>query len=106
MDSLQTESTDLGVAAATAVESDRIRFLYRNAPTGIGVNVAVAVLLVAALWHQVPQRHLLLWLLALLLASALRGLHLWCYRRRHPAPAELPRWRDEFLWWTALSGAV
>jgi len=66
----------------------------------------VAALLVAALWQQVPQDHLWLWFAALLLTSVLRGLHLWLYLRRHPDDAAMPRWRDGFLLWTALSGAV
>ncbi len=103
MDSLKDS---LSAQIALAVEAERIRFLYRNSPTGLVVNVLIAALLVAALWQQVPHSDLGPWFLALLLVSLLRGLHLWLYLRRSPNDSAMSRWRDHFLFWTALSGVV
>lgn len=91
---------------ARAIEAERIRFLFRNALTSLGVNIVMAAMVTVALWGDVPRDRLLLWLVAMLALAGLRALHLHRYLRQRPDDAAMPRWRDQFLGWTVLGGVL
>lgn len=56
------------------VEAELIRFLYRNAPTGLAVNVILMLLMSWVLWDRVPHAHLIYWFGALLLVVGVLGV--------------------------------
>jgi signal transduction histidine kinase/CheY-like chemotaxis protein len=105
MDS-QPLSKQESVSAAHAVAAESIRFLFRSGPTALVVNLALALLLIVRLWSIVPQSSLSVWFALMALLTALRLHFLWRYNRAAPAAEALPRWRTEFVLWSAASGAL
>jgi signal transduction histidine kinase len=88
------------------VEAEMTRLLYRSASFGLFSNFALAVLLVLVAGPYFSFRQNFLWLGAILLISLARlGLNL-AFKRRQPAPEELPRWRQLFLAGLAGAGIV
>ena len=91
---------------ASSYEADRIRFLYRHAPTGLAVNVSLATLMIWVFWNRIPTQLLLTWLAILLLVTVIRTYRLMRYSRLRPADEEMVRWRAEFLMGSTLSGMI
>ena len=92
-----------GIDATTA---ECIRLLFRNSPIGIGVNLALSVLVLVRLWPQVPQYLLLPWFCTLAVVNLCRVWCLQLFFRVGPDGTALLRWRNEFLFWTLLSGCL
>ena len=89
-----------------SLEAERILCLYRHAPTGLAVNIALASLMTWLLWNRIPQQMLLTWLAALLLVTLVRSYRLARYFRAQPVDGELVLWHTEFLTGSFLSGMV
>lgn len=84
--------------------AEEIRLLYRNAPTGLAVNVVLALLMSWVLWDLVPHDIVIVWLAALLLVITVRGLHLHHYFQVRPSNMEMPRWGRHFFLLSSASG--
>ena len=90
----------------SSYEADRIRFLYRHAPTGLAVNVSLATLMMWVLWNRIPLHLLLTWLAVLMVLTAIRTYRLIRYSKLQPGDEDMSRWRAEFLLGSTLSGMV
>jgi len=78
--------------------------LFRRARIGVAVNLGVASAVLVALWQAVPAAKLLLWYAAVLAVTAARGLLVYAFARSNAD--RLARWRERFVFLTALSGAT
>jgi PAS domain S-box-containing protein len=79
-------------ATAGALRDEQTAVLYRNAPFGLIVSVANAVLILALEWNAVPRSWLLWWLSAVCAIAVLRAALVWGYRRRLPDTWTTERW--------------
>ncbi|GAB4185949.1 MAG: hypothetical protein Tsb002_10030 [Wenzhouxiangellaceae bacterium] len=87
------------------VEAELVRFLYRNSPTSVAVNVTLALLLSIILYQHVETSRVSLWISLIVVISCLRFIQFWQFRRRQPGDADMPRWRQYFLVGALLSAA-
>jgi len=76
---------------------------YFTSAIAIAVN---AVILVIIMWPVINHRILLIWLLALLSLTILRGYYSFKFRKRRPLPTEAPLWYRKFLIGSLLSAAL
>jgi len=79
-------------SAEVTRHAEHDRLLYRHAPTGLAVNVALAFLITCVLWDRIAQDILLLWLAGLLLLIMVRVVQLYRYFQTQPVALEMPRW--------------
>ncbi len=98
--------TDQAVTGRVDMKSEQIRFLYRNATTGLFVNLALALLVVWILWQRVPQQVLMYWFGTLMLISALRGLKFARFRTLQPDDSSMPGWLLAFIIGSTLTGLI
>ncbi|MCP5200912.1 MAG: HAMP domain-containing histidine kinase [Gammaproteobacteria bacterium] len=83
----------------------QVRYLYRNARTGLVVNAVLGLLMGWVLWARVERTLLLVWVVAIVGASALRLLQLIAFERRFVAAAA-PRWANAFLVGSTFTAAL
>jgi len=88
------------------IEAEQIRFLYRNATTGLFVNLVLALLVVWILWERVPQQVLLYWFGTLMLISAIRGFKFARFKKLQPADSSMRGWYWVFISGSTLTGLV
>ena len=88
------------------VSAERVRFLYRSAPTAIIVNICIAVLTCWALWERVAQDALIYWLLALSLTLVARVYGLLRFHRSRPADKDVNSWLYAFYIKSTLTGLI
>lgn len=86
--------------------AERIRYLYRHAPTGLAVNLMVVLAITWLLWQHIPSQALLLWSSALTLVLAARAYHVRHFNRTLPGDGEISKWRTGFLIGTTFTGAL
>lgn len=88
------------------IDAQMVRLLYQNSPTGVVVNVSVAMLLASVLWQRVPQQALIIWVAAVVVVNALRFCNYWLFRMRNPNDTLIASWRLYFMIGTMLSAVV
>ena len=86
------------------VDMESVRYLYRNAPTSLAVNLALSTLMIWALWSRVHHSSLLLWFGAIVLITGVRALTLVQFSRVGLDPEGTSRWRNIFLVEVTLTG--
>ncbi|MBI5766568.1 MAG: response regulator [Verrucomicrobia bacterium] len=88
------------------VEAEMTRLLYRQAGFGLFSNIVLALILVAGSLTAHPWDLHALWLGAIVLVTLGRlGLSA-AFTRANPAPHELRRWRDAFLFSVGVAGLI
>lgn len=88
------------------MDAERVRFLYRSAPTAILVNIGIAILTAWALWERVPQTALLYWLSVLGVVILARAYGVMRFKQLSPADSEIQTWLYRFFIKTILAGLV
>lgn len=88
------------------IDTQMVRLLYQNSPTGVVVNISVAMLLASVLWQRVPQQALLIWVAAVFLVNGLRFYNFWRFRVCNPEDSAISAWRMYFMLGTMLSAVV
>ena len=83
-----------------------IRALFGQTAPILWANVGVAVIVVAVLWNDAPQLHLLLWLGALTLLTVVRAAFQRRYFEAQPAAREVEVWGRRFVLGSTLSGVL
>ncbi len=104
--SVDVAQAEQAYAQRVDIEAEQIRFLYRNATTGLFVNLALALLVVWILWERVPQQILLYWFGTLMLISAMRGFKFARFKKLQPADSSMRGWYWAFITGSTLTGLV
>lgn len=91
---------------ATEIKADRLQLLYEQSMQGVYYSLIGAGLLAAILWTHTPPETLLVWLLCLSLASLLRVLLFFAYRRAAPQGVDILRWSRPYTLTLFLSAAI
>jgi PAS domain S-box-containing protein len=89
---------------ARAVHAEQVRLLYRQLPYDLIATVIVSALLAAALWDEVAQPLIIIWLALMQALSLGRYLLLRAYQRAAPAVGDIPAWGRKFVATTAIGG--
>ena len=91
---------------AAAEDATSTDLLYRIAPMGLPLPLAIAVVFALLVWPPVAQPPLIAWVVAAGALSALRLSRISRYLTTLPGHAEQPRWRREFVALAVLSGLL
>jgi diguanylate cyclase (GGDEF)-like protein/PAS domain S-box-containing protein len=86
------------------VREEQLRVTYRNARTGIVVNVVNGLITVALLWPEAPPSFLAIWTTVLIGVTGLRAWLVYMQRRGPARYAALPRWGVLFTLGAAGAG--
>ena len=99
-------SPNRDVRIENMIDAEMTRLLFRSVGFGLFSNFALAILLVLGSWPHVAKTVSLPWLGATLVLVTIRWWHVRLFFRTAPTEEELPRWRRQFLWGLAPSGAL
>jgi len=88
------------------IEAEQTRLLYSHATTSLQASVLNATVIVAILWKEVSQIHILSWLAVLLTLSLLRHLLVQQYHQASASFLDHRPWRKKFIVGTAAAGTV
>jgi len=86
------------------MKAEQVRFLYRNAGTGLIVNIALAVLVSWILWGRVTHSVLMYWFATLMIISVLRGIQLLRFKQLQPDDNQMRNWYWAFIAGSTLTG--
>lgn len=103
---MESKKVTVAENSYTDPSAERIRYLYRHAPTGLAVNLMVVLAITWLLWQHIPSQALLLWSSALILVLAARAYHVRYFNRKQPIDSDISNWRTGFLIGTTLTGAL
>lgn len=88
------------------VRLEQLKYLYRNATTGLIANLILAMLLSALLWERLPQQRLLFWLMLLFVVVSARGYSVFSFWRKGRNNGYKPVWFVLFLAGTVINGLL
>ena len=88
------------------VDAEMTRLLYRSLKFGLSSSLALSVLLTLGSWPYISKIILLPWLGATVTLVLSRWWLMREFFRAAPTDEELPKWRRQFLWTLAPSGAL
>ena len=100
---IKTENT---LIQLVDVDAERVRYLYRNAPVAIAVNIAIGGLMYWVLWDRVLHDYLTDWLLALIVITAIRAFTVFQFIHTSPPNQSMANWRMAFLIGSTLNGLL
>jgi two-component system, sensor histidine kinase len=98
--SLDIDEHNLPVRAA------QIRIRLNEYTRMVFSQMFLAVLMLALLWEQITHSHLQAWIAALYTAHAFELWSVWRYRNATHSVAECRAWRNRFVLFTCLTGAI
>ncbi|MCC2640369.1 MAG: putative Hybrid sensor histidine kinase [Nitrospira sp.] len=87
-----------------SLQTEQVKVLYRNMPTGVLASAVNAGILAAVEWPVVSHPPLLMWLIAIWIIAGSRALLIFNYRRATPASWRSADWYRWMLVGTTLSG--
>lgn len=90
---------------ASQIYAEQVRLLYTNGYVGLAVSAVAVPLLVLLLWGAVPRQEALIWLAAMTLITAGRGVSVYRYWRLEEGKRRNRRWGRVFTAGSALAGA-
>lgn len=85
------------------IKTERIRFLYQNAKTGLAVNLLLSSLVLYVLWEQVEQSLLLYWFLILTIFTCVRALGVYLFNKKTDYTVNIHAWYYAFIIKSTLS---
>lgn len=91
---------------STSEEATSIDFLYRIAPMGVSLSLALSIVYTLLIWPVVAQGPLAIWLATGIGLSASRLYRVSRYLAAMPRHADQRRWRIEFNVFAVLSGIL
>jgi hypothetical protein len=86
-------------------ETERVRHLVRQAPTGFVSGTLTVAAVVLVLWHAAPRERLILWLGVIGLLSAPAFFVVWRYTFTARRPPVIDSWRRVLIVVYGLAGA-
>jgi len=88
------------------IRAEQIRLLFEQLPSALIATTIVGALVVYVLWNHVAPLWLLMWLLAQVVTTSVRGWFRGAYFRAKPPPSEAQWWGRRFLFGVLLSGMI
>jgi two-component system sensor histidine kinase/response regulator len=94
------------LACQQQIEAEQTRLLYSHATTSLHASILNAAIIMAILWKEVSQIHLLSWLAVLLTFSLLRHRLVQHYHQSSASFLDHQLWRRRFIVGTAAVGTI
>lgn len=88
------------------VESERVRYLFTNAPRSVPFNVINSIILVLVFWPEVNHVNLLAWFLMLFAASVVRLLHTRRFLKHGVIENDHVKAEQQFMAGAFVTGAI
>jgi len=88
------------------INAERVRHLYRSAPTALIANIVIALLMVWMLWARAPHTDIFYWLGILAFITLARAYGVFRFNQLSPGDDAISRWKIQFLILSLLSGAI
>lgn len=87
-------------------KADTLHLLFKQSLPAVAISLVNASLLVAALWQGVSHSKLLIWYMAIIVASAIRAFMFTAYRLRRPKADAVLAWEATYLMTLVFSSLV
>ncbi len=104
LDSRAAHEPDIVYLKRVNIFAEQVRFLFRNATTGLIVNLVLAVVVLWVLWDRVPNKVLLYWFVVLMFFTGLRAATLMRFRQLRPPDGRMHVWCYAFYAGSSLAG--
>lgn len=88
------------------IDAQLVRLIYKNSPTGVLVNIAVAALLVWVVHTRLDIDKLMLWFLCIVLVNILRLYNYRLFMNAQPADEDICPWQLSFMIGALVSAGV
>src|SRR4051812_10504023 len=96
----------LASMTAVAVDSERIRTLYRQSVPVLLANILIGVIVSATIWSSAPRPLVVTWIALLIAMTAARIVLRRRYWKAQPTPAQAGRWGTMFVVGSATAGVL